>query len=118
MSRPWRFAREVKDRAGEGITLNNLGGAYWALSQYERAIGYFEQALVILREVQNRAMEGAVLTNLGAAYWALSQYERAIDYYEQALAIARDGQKPGRGRHHPEQPGTGLLGAESIRAGD
>ena len=52
MSRPWRFAREVKNRAGEGATLNNLGEVYRALSQYERAIGYYEQALAIAREVK------------------------------------------------------------------
>ena len=34
------IAREVKNRAGEGTTLNNLGLAYAALNQYERAIDY------------------------------------------------------------------------------
>ena len=82
--------REVKDRAGEGVTLGKLGVAYRALSQSERAIGYYEQALAIAREIKDRAMEGATLSNLGAAYWGLSQSEQAIGYYEQALAIMRE----------------------------
>ena len=36
-----------------------------ALSQYERAIGYLEQALALAREVKNRTMEGIILSGLG-----------------------------------------------------
>jgi CHAT domain-containing protein len=64
--------------------------AYLSLSQYEKAIGYFEQALAIAREVGNRAAEGTALNNLGSSYWSLSQNEKAISYHEQALAIARE----------------------------
>ena len=33
--------------------LNNLGGAYLALSQYAQAITYSEQALALARQVQD-----------------------------------------------------------------
>jgi CHAT domain-containing protein/Tfp pilus assembly protein PilF len=70
--------------------LNNLGLAYRALSRYEKAIGYYEQALPVNREVKDRAGEGLALNNLALVYQALSQYEKAISYYEQALAIHRE----------------------------
>jgi len=60
------------------------------LSQYQKAIGYLEQALVIQREVKDRSGEGNTLGNLGFAYDGLSQYDQAIGYYEQSLAIARE----------------------------
>ena len=41
------IAREVKARAVEGSTLNNLGLAYGGLGQYEQAIALHEQALTI-----------------------------------------------------------------------
>ncbi|MFO8041066.1 MAG: CHAT domain-containing protein, partial [Sodalinema sp.] len=82
--------RDIRDRAGEGNALGNLGNAYRKLGQYERAIDFHEQALVIFGEIGDRAEEGLTLGNLGNAYLDLEQYERAIDFHEQALAIARE----------------------------
>ncbi|MEK6324981.1 MAG: tetratricopeptide repeat protein, partial [Acidobacteriota bacterium] len=82
--------RELKDRAGEGGALNNLGNAYESLSRYEKAIEYYEQALAISRELKDRAGEGGALNNLGNTYRRLSRYEKAIEYFEQALSIARE----------------------------
>jgi len=84
------IARDIKDRPGEGGSLNNLGIAYEALSEYDKAIGYLEQALAIARESKDRRIEVYTLGNFGLTYDRLSQYEKAIGYYEQALAIARD----------------------------
>ncbi len=41
--------RELKDRAGVGQALNNLGLVYGDLGRNEKALGYDEQALVIWR---------------------------------------------------------------------
>ena len=69
--------------------------AYSALSQYEKAIGYYEHALVIAQEFKNRRVEARSLNNLGIAYRELSQYEKAIGYFEQALAIFREAKDRG-----------------------
>jgi len=66
--------REVKDRSGEATTLNNIGSAYDNLSQYEKALEYYAQALPIRREVKDRQGEANTLTNISTAYDNLSQY--------------------------------------------
>lgn len=43
--------RAVGNRAGEGATLNNLGGLARSLGQPGEARAYYEQALVIVREI-------------------------------------------------------------------
>ena len=48
------IAREIGDRRGEGNALGNLGIAYADLGQVEKAIGYYEQRLVIAREIGDR----------------------------------------------------------------
>jgi tetratricopeptide (TPR) repeat protein len=83
-------ARGLEHRRDEGAFLGNLGLAYSALGQVERAIEYHEQALTISREIGDRRGEGNHLGNLGLAYRALGQVERAIEYHEQALAISRE----------------------------
>jgi tetratricopeptide (TPR) repeat protein len=64
-----------------------MGNAYNLLSQYDKMIGYYQQALPILQEVKDRNGEATALNNLGLAYGALSQYDQAISYYQQALPI-------------------------------
>ena len=88
-SSDWRL-REIGDRQGEGTVLVYLGVAYAALGQAERAIGFYEQALVIDREIGNRRGEGNDLGNQGSAYAALGQAERAIGLLEQALQIGQE----------------------------
>jgi tetratricopeptide (TPR) repeat protein len=81
-----------------GAVLGSLGLAYSHLGQVEKAIEYYEQALVISREIGDRRNEGNHLGNLGSAYYHLGQVEKAIQYYEQALVIAREiGDRRGEG---------------------
>ncbi|MFZ1009438.1 MAG: tetratricopeptide repeat protein [Candidatus Sulfotelmatobacter sp.] len=82
-------ARQLKDRAAEGVHLGSLGLAYDSLGEFRRAIEYHEQHLVIARQIDDRKGEGQVLGNLGSAYHALGEYRRAIEYHELDLAIAR-----------------------------
>jgi tetratricopeptide (TPR) repeat protein len=88
-----------------GAVLGNLGNAYRALGQVDKAIKYYVQALVIFREIGDRRGEGTDLGNLGVAYSALGQVDKAIKYYVQALVIAREiGDRRGEGT------GLGSLG--------
>nr|QNO47084.1 photosystem I assembly protein Ycf3 [Methanosarcinales archaeon ANME-2c ERB4] len=83
-----------------GDVLGNLGNVYSALGQVEKAIKYYEDALVISREIGDRRGEGADLGNLGRAYSDLGQVEKAIKYYEDALVISREvGDRRGEGNH-------------------
>jgi len=42
-----KIAREIGDEQGEGVCLGNLGTTYQNLGQFDKAIGYSQQALVI-----------------------------------------------------------------------
>jgi len=98
------------DRSGEGVHLSNLGVVYAELGEVRRAIGLYQQALVIRREIRAastersaewmaaRQGEGIDFVNLGSAYWSLGEARRAIEYYEEALAIRREiGDRRGEG---------------------
>ena len=56
--------REVGDRAGEGVTLSNIGGVYGSRGQYDQALESYQQALVIHREMGDGAREEAILANI------------------------------------------------------
>ncbi len=82
--------REVGNRVGEAVTLNNMGLAYEAMGQPERALTLYEQALPIRAEVGSRVGEARTLNNMGLAYEAMGQPERALTLYEQSLSILRE----------------------------
>ncbi|MFC1976472.1 CHAT domain-containing protein, partial [Chloroflexota bacterium] len=84
------IVKDIGDRAGEGVILNNLGGIYDNLEQYEWALEYYQQSLIIRQEVGDRAGEGTSLNNIGHIYNNLGQYKRALDYYRQSLVIAKE----------------------------
>ena len=107
-----------------GQLLGTLGLAYARLGQAERAIGFYEQQLVIVREIGDRRGEGNALGNLGIAYADLGQAERAIGFYEQQLAIGREiGDRRGEGNAlgnlgtRLRRPGPGRAGHRLLRAG-
>ncbi|MEG3909788.1 CHAT domain-containing protein, partial [Microcoleus sp. w2-18aC6] len=81
--------RELKDRAGEATTLNNIGGVYDNISQPQEALKYYNQALPIMRELKDRAGEATTLNNIGAVYNSISQLQEALKYYNQALPVRR-----------------------------
>lgn len=81
-------ARQLKDRASEGIHSGNLGIAYADLGDTRRAIEFYEQKLTIAREIGYRRGEGIALGNMGSAYADLGETQRAVEFYEQQLTIA------------------------------
>ena len=71
-----------------------MGIAYTDLGETQKAIEYYEQALVIAREIGDRRGEGARLGNLGIAYARLGETRKAIDLFEQAIQIGQEIQNP------------------------
>jgi len=70
-------------------SLNNLEAAWDALSEHQKAIGYFEQALAIDRAVygDNHPSVATDLNNLGAVYFTLGEKQKAKKYFQPAHAI-------------------------------
>ena len=52
------IAKEVGNRAGEGVACANLGNAYRSQGDYAKAIDYHTRDLAIAKEVGDRAGEG------------------------------------------------------------
>jgi hypothetical protein len=71
---------DADDLIQRGIASSDQG-------QYQEALNYYQQALVIYREVGNRAGEGFALQAMGIAYGSLGQHNQALENSLQALVI-------------------------------
>ena len=83
-------AHAAGDEKTEAQTLNLIGKAYFFMSDFPKALEFYDQALPIQRKTGNRGAEATTLTNLGVVYKNLGEEQKALDYFNQALAIERD----------------------------
>ncbi len=77
-----------KSRTGESRLLDEIGGVYWRLSDYPRALEYYHKSLAITEELGVQHDIAKVLADIGLVYMNLEEYSMALNYYLRALAIA------------------------------
>ncbi len=88
--------KALGDRAGEAITLNNIGQLSSMLGNQQKAIEYYQQALEILKLIKNPQLEASTFNNIGQSYKFLGDKKKALEYYNQALPLRRQvGDRPG-----------------------
>lgn len=83
------LACEHDDRAGEGISLGNLGQYWLLLGQPVKAMEQLKPALSIARETKDQYATQSRLLGLGLCAKEIGATQQALDYDEQALSIAR-----------------------------
>ena len=71
------------------VNLGNIGLVYYAWSQYDKALKYFEEALSSHRKLGLDSEIPTTLRNIGNVYLSWGQYDKAMGYYEEALALNR-----------------------------
>ncbi|MGY4928532.1 tetratricopeptide repeat protein [Streptomyces sp. 900105755] len=82
--------RELGDRQGEGVALNNLGIALMEVRRFNEAVDAQTKAADIFRELGDRYGEGGTLSNLGLALRRVRRFEEAIDAHTKAADIHRE----------------------------
>ena len=74
------------------------GLIFYEISEFNKAITFFEESLKLSKECRDREGEGFSLGNLGNTYRSKGEFQTAIEYDEKALQISRElGDKQGEG---------------------
>ncbi len=81
--------REVGDRAEAAAALTNIGSAYFALSEPDKAVAFFTESLALRRAVGDHTGEADTLNRMGLNYLRLDDYQRALGHLRQSLEIRR-----------------------------
>jgi tetratricopeptide (TPR) repeat protein len=91
------ISHAVGDRIGEARTLNNIGDAYNALGEKQKALEYYNQSLPISRAVGIRYGEATTLNNIGRIFSDQNQPKLAIVFLKQSINITEFLRKDIRG---------------------
>ena len=77
----------IGDRAGLGVTLNNISQIYDAQGDYETALEYLQESKTIQEAIGDRAGLGATLNNISQIYKVRGDYETALEYLQESKTI-------------------------------
>jgi tetratricopeptide (TPR) repeat protein len=82
------FAREIGDLTQQANALGKLGDIYEYLEQYEQAVEFYEQQLVIYRETEVHPWNlSFLLRTLGQLYSVLGRDTEAIEVYAEFVEV-------------------------------
>ncbi len=70
--------------------LNGLALAHTFKAEYDKALEYNFQSLVVREAEGNKAAISIALNNIGLVYFKLHNYENAIKYFEQCITIREE----------------------------
>ncbi|MBG1271501.1 tetratricopeptide repeat protein [Nostoc sp. WHI] len=88
---PWQKAlkiyQEISDTENQAVILEQLGNAYYCLSDYTKAIKSYNNALEIAKKSNYPQRQVKNFANLGNIYNSLADYETATKNYNDALKI-------------------------------
>ncbi|NJX14576.1 tetratricopeptide repeat-containing sensor histidine kinase [Tamlana crocina] len=73
-----------------GTLLNNIGGGYAQLKDYDKALQYFNESLAVNTENQNTKEIARNYNNLGVVYHEKGDFEQALHVLKKALKIRED----------------------------
>jgi tetratricopeptide (TPR) repeat protein len=77
------------DNQTNANSLNSNGSILYSLGDYETALTYFEQSLLISQQIGSHNVEGATLNNISQIHMVKSDYDTALTYLIKSLAISQ-----------------------------
>ena len=83
------LAGNGSEKKNSARLFNNIAGVYHTQGNYEKALEYYEKALVIQEKVLGKEHPNTAATynNIAVVYKKQGNYEKALEYYEKALVI-------------------------------
>ncbi len=84
-----KIRKDIGDRPGLGVTLNNISQIYHAQGDYTSALKYLEASKEIRENVGDHAGLGKTLNNISRIYYAQGDYAGALKYLEDSMNISK-----------------------------
>jgi CHAT domain-containing protein len=84
------FFRDSGESYRQALTLLSIGFAYAQLSEFRRALVYFNETLSLAQNLKERRLEAATETFLGGMQDVLGDIGTALDHYNRALTLSRE----------------------------
>lgn len=84
------IARRNKHLDEQKKILNSLALAHTFMAEYDKALEYHFQSLILRETEGDKAQISVTLNNIGLVYFKLHNYESALKYYNQCLVLMQE----------------------------
>ncbi|MFN7065821.1 MAG: tetratricopeptide repeat protein [Aquificaceae bacterium] len=78
-SRQLALNRELGDKEGKGVALNNIAEISRRKEEYDKSLGYSQEALILIMDDKNKA---SAYNNIALVYSDKGEYDKAIEYLQ------------------------------------
>jgi tetratricopeptide (TPR) repeat protein len=102
----YALALELNYQKGVGECLHRFGRGYMLISEYQKAIDYFHQAINVFEHIGEIRSLSPVYSGIGLCKRSLGNYDGAVQYFELGLKSARESQNRTAEAHALNSLGT------------
>ena len=89
LNKALKYCRKIKDKDNESLILMSMGNLYGDMGQWDEAIEYFKNSLLISEEINNLRREARTIKSIGLAYLFKGDTERGYKYLKDSLKICK-----------------------------
>ncbi len=75
------------DNQRRALLLNTIGFNYWSLGNFNKALNFYNQSLLLYNNLQDSTRIGVVINNIASASWSQGKWNDALEYYQKALVF-------------------------------
>ena len=84
-----KIYRKLGDKKGESRTYNTIGNTHMMLSEFPKAIEFFDESIYTLQSIGDIEFEAIVLSNKGLAYQQFGNLKLSLGSFLQSMSIYR-----------------------------
>jgi serine phosphatase RsbU (regulator of sigma subunit)/Tfp pilus assembly protein PilF len=88
--RSLKIKEEINDVNGIGISLNNIGGVYNFLKEYDKALEYFNKSLELRTKIGDKQGQSIALNNIGTTYFKKGDHVNAEKFCLRSMDLAKE----------------------------
>lgn len=90
LNKALEYCRKTKDKDNESLILMSMGNLYGDMGQWDKAIGYFQDGLLVSEEANNFRRKAGIIKSMGVIYLFKGDTEGGYKYLKNSLKICEE----------------------------
>ncbi|MFH1209717.1 MAG: tetratricopeptide repeat protein, partial [archaeon] len=90
LNKALEYCRKTQDKDNESLILVSMGNLYGDMGQWDKAIGYFKNSLLISEEINNLRRKASILKGIGLACLFKGDTSTGYSYLKESINICKE----------------------------
>jgi len=90
LTKALEYCRKIRDKDSESLILMSMGNLYGDMGQWDKAIEYFQDSLLISEEINNLRRKASILKGIGLACLFKGDTSTGYSYLKESINICKE----------------------------